>query len=302
MDTIKKNVNYKYIDSMCTDEKIEFVYNFTKKNTLNEGIIVEIGTFYGAITQALRLGCKDNNKKIITCDFFKWDKDKSAKFPNKKYKIEESFYEEVKLNLSHLSNIEIIQSNFTNLKINKKISLMFVDAPKRNKYVTSFITIFSPFWISDKTKILFEDYNQFLSYELPATLFPIHHHFDFYTDKSQIVVAQFKGGLFKTQDLDKMDIRKWKPNEIINNWNRIIEIGDNNLYLDKNISIFMHLFDNGYINEAIKFSNEKKIHFEKYSIKEKFVKHYLVNESIQKKYKITNILNKIVGKIKNFIT
>ena len=299
MDTIKKNINYRHIDSMCGMNKIEFVYNFTKKNTLDEGIIVEIGTFYGAITQALRLGCIDNNKKIVTCDFFKWDKDKSGKFPHKKYKNEESFFEEVKLNLSHLPNIEIIQSNFTNLNIDKKICLMFVDAPKRNKYVINFITIFSPLWIPNKTKILFEDYNQFLSYELPATLFPIQQHFDFYTDKSKIVVAEFKKEFFKKEDMVKMNIREWKPKEIINNWNKIIQIGDNNLYLDINISIFMHLFDNGYINEAIKFSNEKKIYFEKYSSNEKFVKLYLRNNSIQKKYKkITNILGNIIRKIK----
>ena len=55
---------------------------------------------------------------------------------------------------------------------------MFVDAPKRNKYVIEFVKIFSKFWIPNH-KILFEDYNQFFSYELPATLHPINHHFKF---------------------------------------------------------------------------------------------------------------------------
>ena len=34
-------------------------------------------------------------------------------------------------NLSHLENIEIYKNDFTKLKINENIDLMFVDAPKK---------------------------------------------------------------------------------------------------------------------------------------------------------------------------
>jgi hypothetical protein len=301
--SILLNKNYKHIDSMCTLEKINFVYSFTKSSFKNHRVIVEIGTFFGAITQALRLSIENDKVKIITCDFFRWDDDKQKKYPNKGYKYGDDFSKEVINNLSHLSNVEIYKTDFTNLKINEKIDLMFVDAPKRNKYVIDFINIFSKFWIANHTKILFEDYNQFFSYELPATLHPINHHFKFYSDKSGIVVGEVKSNEFLNHELKKMNIREWSKNEIIKNWNEIINTGDNKKYLEKDISIFMHLFDNGFIEEAKKYAKEKKINFEKYSIKQKFVKRYIDTKKQKKHKKFINLIkkNKILRKINSKI-
>lgn len=289
--SILLNKNYKHINSMCTLEKINFVYNFTKSNFKNHRVIVEIGTFFGAITQALRLGIENDKVKIITCDFFRWDDDKQKKYPNKGYKYGDDFSKEVKNNLSHLSSIEICKTDFTNLKIDEKIDLMFVDAPKRNKYVIDFIKIFSKFWIPNHTKILFEDYNQFLSYELPATLHPINHHFKFYSDKSGIVVGEVKSNDFLNHELKKMNIREWSKDEIIKNWNEIISTGDNKNYLEKDISIFMHLFDNGLTDEAKKYAMENNINFEKYSVKQKFVKKYICKK---KKNKYINFIDLVI--------
>ena len=63
MPKIHEHADYKKIDSMCSDEKIQFVYNFSKHNSKGSNIIVEIGTFFGAMTQAIRLGCNDKTKK-----------------------------------------------------------------------------------------------------------------------------------------------------------------------------------------------------------------------------------------------
>ena len=50
-----------------------------------------------------------------------------------------------------------------------------------------------------------------------------------------------------------MDIRKWDANEIKDNWDEICSIGDNDKFLDKDISIFMHLIDNNLIEQGKKF-------------------------------------------------
>ena len=128
---------------------------------------------------------------------------------------------------------------------------MFIDAPKRMKYVIKFLKIFPNFWLENKTKLLFEDYNQFLSYELPATLYPIHKNFKFYTDKSDIVIAEVLTQEIKKNEFDLMDIRKWDANEIKDNWDEICSIGDNDKFLDKDISIFMHLIDNNLMEKHI---------------------------------------------------
>ena len=52
MQSLEKNSKYKFIASMCSEEKINFVYNYTMHNLIGKGIIVEIGNFFGAITQA----------------------------------------------------------------------------------------------------------------------------------------------------------------------------------------------------------------------------------------------------------
>lgn len=307
METIEKHINYKKILSMCTEEKINFVYNYTKENLKGTNIIVEIGTFFGAMTQALKLGCDDENKKIITCDFFSWDYDKQIKYPYKGYKNGDDFSKEVINNLSHLSNIEINKTDFTKLKVNEKIDLMFVDAPKRNKYVIEFINIFSKFWISNHTKILFEDYNQFFSYELPATLHPINHHFKFHSDESGIVVGEVKSNNFLNFELQKMNIREWSKDEIIKNWNEIINTGDNKKFLEKDISIFMHLFDNGFLEEAKNYAKEKKINFKKYSVKQKFVEKYIDVKKQKKdkskidRFKNVKIIRKTINKVKSFL-
>jgi hypothetical protein len=287
---IHEHTDYKKIDSMCSDEKIQFVYNYSKHNSKGSNIIVEIGTFFGAMTQAIRLGCNDKTKKIITCDFFRWDSDKQTKYPERGYSNGDDFSKEVIKNLSHLENIEIYKNDFTKLKINENIDLMFVDAPKRNKYVIEFVKIFSKFWIPNHTKILFEDYNQFFSYELPATLHPINHHFKFYSDVSGIVVGEVKSNNFFDHELKKMNIRDWSKNEIIKNWNEIINTGNNKKYLEKDISIFMHLFDNGFTNDAKKYAIEKKINYKKYSVKQKFIDRYI---NFKTKTKSNTFINSI---------
>lgn len=301
MQSLEKNPKYKFIASMCSEEKINFVFNYTMHNFMGKGIIVEIGTFFGAITQALRLGSKDDKIKIITCDYFSWDHSKQKKFSNKQYNNGDDFSKEVRENLGHLSNIEIIKTDFTELKINDQIELMFVDAPKRNKYVISFINIFSKFWIPNQTKILFEDYNQFLSYELPATLHPINHHFKFYSNSCGIVVGEVKKIDFKDNDLKKMNIREWSKEDIIKNWNEILHTGDNKMFLEKDVCIFMHLFDNGFEKDAWKYVEEKKIDLKKYTIKEKFIDRYLTKKEKKKfiqKIKKKNFIQKIKNKIK----
>ncbi len=274
MNEIKNNKSYKQIISMCSEDKINFTYNYTIKNFKNLGCIYEIGTFGGAMTQALALGCGDYRPNIYTVDLFVWDEDKKSKFPYLPFDINDDFSTYVINSLKHLDNVEVFKSNFDKLKPKQKIELMFIDAPKRMKYVIKFLKIFPNFWLENKTKLLFEDYNQFLSYELPATLYPIHKNFKFYTDKSDIVIAEVLTQEIKKNEFDLMNIRKWDANEIKDNWDEICSIGDNDKFLDKDISIFMHLIDNNLIEQGKKFFRDKKIDLKKYEHKSKFVDRY----------------------------
>ncbi len=275
MKNIEKHSKFSDLISMCSLDKINFVYNYTLNNFKNEGDIFEIGTFAGAITQSLALGSLDFNPNIYTVDKFIWDNDKKKKFTNLNFEVDDDFFPYVNNKLSHLKNIKIFKCNFTKIKPERKIELMFIDAPKRMKYVIELIKIFSSFWIENRTKLLFEDYNQFLSYELPATLFPITKKFKFSSDTSGIVLAEVLNNKINNSDYSKMDIRKWNAEEIVSNWNEIIEVGDNKNFLEKDISIFMHLFDNGFMSDAISFSKERSINFEKYKHKNKFNERYL---------------------------
>ena len=128
--------------------------------------------------------------------------------------------------------------------------------------------------VRKQNKVIVEDYNQFLSYELPATLYPIHKNFKFSTDKSDIVIAEVLTQEIKKNEFDLMDIRKWDANEIKDNWDEICSIGDNDKFLDKDISIFMHLIDNNLIEQGKKFFRDKKIDLKKYEHKSKFVDRY----------------------------
>ncbi len=274
MKNIKNNKFYKEVISMCSEDKVNFAYNFTLNNFKNLGCIFEIGTFGGAMTQAMALGSKDYKPNIFTVDLFVWDEDKKNKFPNLPFEIKDDFSSYVINSLKHLENIEVFKSNFDKLKPKQKIELMFVDAPKRMKYVIKFLEIFPNFWIENKTKLLFEDYNQFLSYELPATLHPIHKNFKFSTDKSDIVIADVLVKEIKKSEFNLMNIRNWDASEIKINWDEICSVGDNHKFLDKNISILMHLIDNNFIEEGMKFLKDKKIDLKKYEHKNKFVKRY----------------------------
>ncbi len=275
IENIKNHDKYKDIITMCSLDKINFVYNYTLNNFKNIGDIFEIGTFAGAITQSLALASEKFKPNIYTVDKFEWDNDKKKKFPNLSFQIKDDFSNYVINSLSHFENIKIFKSNFVDLKPNNQIELMFIDAPKRMKYVIQLIRIFSNYWIENNTKLLFEDYNQFLSYELPATLFPIKKNFRFHTNRSDIVVAEFLKNKIDVKDYKLMNIRKWDIQEIKNNWDEIHNIGDNAKYIDKEISIFMHLFDNNFFDEAISYARERKINFENYKIKNKFIKNYL---------------------------
>lgn len=274
MSKIRNNKFYKEIISMCSEDKVNFTYNYTLNNFKNLGCIFEIGTFGGAMTQALALGSKNYTPNIYTVDLFVWDEDKNSKFPNLPFNIKDDFSGYVIKSLNHLDNIQVFKSNFDKLVPNEKIELMFIDAPKRMKYVIKFLKIFPKFWIESKTKLLFEDYNQFLSYELPATLNPINKKFKFYTDKSDIVVANVLDKEITADEFTLMNIRNWDVNEIKANWDEICSTGDNNKFLDKNISIFMHLIDNNFIEEGKKFLFDKNINLKKYEHKSKFVKRY----------------------------
>ena len=267
--------NYKKIITMCSQDKIDFVYNFTLKNFQNLGIIFEIGTFGGAMTQALALGSDYYRPKIITVDKFIWDHDKIKKFPELQFKDGDDFYEYVRSSLDHLNNIKIIKSNFNKISPNHKIELMIVDAPKKMKNVIKFIKIFSKFWIKKTTKLLMEDYNQFLSYELPATLHPIQNKFKMYTDNSNIVIAEVLDNNISESDYELMDIRQWDEYEIKHRWEEIYNYGDNKKYLDKEISIFMHLIDNKFTENALKYSKDKNIKLNNYFHKQKFVDRYI---------------------------
>ena len=146
-----------------------------------------MGTFGGAMTQAL-VWIEDYRPNIYTVDLFVWDEDKKS-IPYLPFDINDDFSTYVINSLKHLDNVEVFKSNFDKLKPKQKIELMFIDAPEM-KYVIKFLKIFQ-ILVRKQNKLLFEDYNQFLSYELPATLYPIHKNFKFSTDKSDIVIAEF---------------------------------------------------------------------------------------------------------------
>lgn len=280
MNNIESHKKFKKIITMCSLEKINFVYNYTLNNFKNLGDIFEIGTFAGSITQSLALGSEKFNPKIYTVDKFIWDKDKKKKFPKLKFEDKDDFSSYVIETLSEYENVKIYKSDFVEIRPNKEIELMFVDAPKRMKYVIQFAKIFANFWMENKTKLLFEDYNQFMSYELPATLLPISKNFKFYTDKSDIVVADVIKNKIDIIDYEYMDIRRWDVKQIKENWDQICSIGDNNTHLDKNISILMHLIDNNFVEEAKKFLEDKQINLKKYEHKNKFILRYsnILNE------------------------
>ena len=92
-----------------------------------------------------------------------------------------------------------------------------------------------------------------------------------------------------------MNIRKWSKEDIFKNWNEILHTGDNKVYLEKDVCIFMHLFDNGFEKEAWKFAVDSKIDLRKYSLKERFVERYL------NKKKKKNFIQKIKNKIKKIL-
>ena len=60
----------------------------------------------------------------------------------------------------------------------------------------------------------------------------------------------------------------------------------------KDISIFMHLFDNGYTDDAKKYAIEKKIDFKKYSVKQQFIDRY-INYKTKTKTKSNTLMNSI---------
>ena len=119
MNEIKNNKSYKQIISMCSEDKINFTYNYTIKNFKNLGCIYEIGTF-GGVTQALALGCGDYRPNIYTVDLFVWDEDKKSKFPYLPFDINDDFSTYVINSLKHLDNVEVFKSNFDKLKPSKK--------------------------------------------------------------------------------------------------------------------------------------------------------------------------------------
>ena len=274
MKNINDNPNYQNLISMSNFKKINFVYNYTLENFKNLGCIYEIGTFCGSITQALALGSNDLKPKIYTVDLFQWDDDKKSKYPYLPFNIKDDFSNFVIKSLEHFDNIKIFKSNFEKLIPKNEIEIMFIDAPKRMKKVISFIKIFSNYWIENITKLLFDDYNQFLCYEIPSTLYPINKKFKFSTDNSNIVVCEVVSKDITKDEFKLMNIRNWDVNEIKNNWDEICSIGDNYRFLDKKISIFMHLIDNGFIDEGIKFFKDEKINSKKYEHKPKFLKNY----------------------------
>ena len=53
----------------------------------------------------------------------------------------------------------------------------------------------------------------------------------------------------------------------------------------------MHLFDNGYTDDAKKYAIEKKIDFKKYSVKQKFTDRYI---NFQTKTKSNTFINSIL--------
>ena len=103
---------------LCVQMKKFNSFTIILSITLKANIIVEIGTFFGAMTQAIRLGCNDKTKKIITCDFFRWDSDKQTKYPERGYSNGDDFKELIE-NLSHLENIKL-QKRFHKIKDKRK--------------------------------------------------------------------------------------------------------------------------------------------------------------------------------------
>ena len=71
-----------------------------------------------------------------------------------------------------------------------------------------------------------------------------------------------------------MNIRDWSKNEIIKNWNEIINTGNNKKYLEK-ISLFLCIYLIMVLQMMLKYAIEKKINFKKYSVKQKFIDRYI---------------------------
>lgn len=245
------------VPGMISASEQRFLFHMTRDCCADRGAVVEVGTWLGKSTTALAAGLSARNarQKLHCYDRYCW-KAFHSEIADLDLRPGDDFQPAFERFLApYRDRMRVTKTDLSEIVWKGgPIELLVLDAPKKASTLRNTLEIFGPALIPGISKIVFQDYLYFPSYELAACLARLPS-----IDRTTVVLDGMSVAFDVVAAVAKIDSddglwrpESWTAQEIQAVWQQILEPLEPSARVLLAAGLPWHLYDAGHVAEAVK--------------------------------------------------
>jgi hypothetical protein len=248
------------LPGMITTQEQQYLYWLTSEGFTGSGVVVEVGTWLGRSTIHLGAGLLANgySSHLHCFDKYVWIKAYEAPRLNPGFTLEEGadFKPYFERNVCPVyPNVRVTKTAIDELTWDEgPIEILFLDAPKSFRDITTALVKFGPYLIPDLSIIVFQDYLHAPSYPIASVVSVLPQlQLLHVVPNSSTAAFAVRGPMAYEKPPLEWYYTRWSTEEIFSNWKKILDplSPQPRSFIEPGLCLL--LFDLGRKEEAIRY-------------------------------------------------
>jgi hypothetical protein len=250
-----------HVPALTTEDERGYLYWLLKDHFQNSGVVVEVGTWFGASAYALAAGIRDSGQQGTLYCFDRFvitggDVKHAAEQGHDIASLGKDSLQFVQENLAQIyDKAVLVRSEIANITWDKgPIEVLHLDAPKRWSDILYALKVFGPWLIPGKSVVIAQDFCLPRAYALPLIFHTLYDSFELvHIPTEYSTMATFKVNKVPVVD-QSLTAKSFEPKQaahIFDLWSQIFSHPEQKQLLKLGLAFYYYDVDLREIADAI---------------------------------------------------